>query len=316
MFQNKITTMRIFLTIISITIYWSLSAQIQIPQDTIPHVIQFSIINNTDRTLTVDYQEEDLPQRIKTFKIEFNDADLIVTSSLEKIKNKRKYNYITRLNIAPISQTPLVKNNNELDRQQWALKKKQIGDKVIWKNIAEGQIYPNSQYLLTYEVIKNKKFGFDCEHPPTFKFKQKWPYLVGATSGLGAIIISQVVRNNAIIDRDSALIYKDLYEEAWRSGKTLNQAEDFLESNNNSFEKAKDKNKNQKNLFWIGSSIIAASAIGYLTHWRIYKNNNQLYLDNKDQCEKQSAYLDINPIFNYNPQNDNNQIGLALTYTF
>lgn len=297
-----------------------LSAQsFEVPKDTFEHQILFSIFNNENNNLDIKILEEkQLENEIEKFKIFINDADLVINTNLKPLR--RKQSYTTDFNLRILGSNKISYNQNNISNQPVSIRRKMFANKITWKNIAEGKVFPNSNYLLTYTVIKNRVLGIDCLNPPSFKWKQQWKYLAGFSLGIGTVAASRIIRDAALSDISDANEYREAYIDLWKAGSTKNDAQEALEENNYSFDRATGKNGTQKALFWIGTSLYAVSALGYLINWRVYVKKNELYDANKEQCKNYSInYFEIKPMIEANPMINsgiNQHLGLSLTYTF
>ncbi len=133
---------------------------------------------------------------------------------------------------------------------------------LVWKDALEQVL----EFGVPYELVVQKTLlgPVDLEAiRPEFSSRHQWPYWTGAVAGLSLVGLAQIYKG----EKNAA---GDTYLEYWEDGRPEGEADPFLTE-------AQDKNKQVRNLSYIGWGITGVSAGIFIYHWQKVKGKQRIY---------------------------------------
>lgn len=193
--------------------------------------------------------------------VQLNDADLQVVYEIKGLQQGFEWQFLPALREGFYKQmTPLP--GQQEDSFEKAKLREPIAYTLIWKDALEHVL----EFGVPYELVVQKTLlgPVDLEAVrPEFKSRQHWPYWTSAAAGLSLVGLAQIYKQ----DKSTA---NDTYLQFWEDGRPLEDATPFLTE-------AQDRDKQVRNLSYIGWGITGVSAGIFTYHWLKVRGKQRIY---------------------------------------
>lgn len=155
----------------------------------------------------------------------------------------------------------------------------------------EGELIILLTIVHEFEVVLD--FEFNCNVEPQFTFGQRVPYLIGAATGVGAIVWGAVIEAEA----------QDKYDEYKMK----------LDSDDALYDEANREHKSAQALMISGGIVVAVDAALYFIRANKYKKRRTIF----DKYCVDGGVVEFRPKLDFpNIASPSGSVGLAINYTF
>lgn len=283
--------------------------------ETSNYPINFFVTNVVKKGFQI--QKLELPdstyELIKHVIPQFRDADLLISAPLKRLWwNNQSYQSTFTL-VDKVTNDTIYPSSWELENNDRWLTKKNTHNQILWKNITEDIISPESEYELIYTLKKSKKL-VDCNCEYKFTFLKHIPYVLATLSGAEMLRQGNNHFSEADIAFNNAQVAYDNYLTLWQEGflESLITENEFR-TNGEEYKRGEGLlNRSENKAIW-GYALMGSGIGGYFAHLIVNKINKKRL---KKYCQPPNNQLKIITKIGFNQNSNNQQLGLTLTYTF
>lgn len=282
--------------------------------DTSSYPIKFAVNNIAKKGFKV--QQLVIPdstyELIERVTPQFQDADLFISAPLKKLRGNEFYKASFIL-VDQLTNDTIFPSSWEMDNNDRWLKKKNTKNEILWKNVTEDVISPESNYELIYILNKHER-KVDCNCEYKFTALKHVPYAAAILAGGDMLRRSSNHFSDADKAFQNAQLAYDNYLSLWQNGaiESLITEKEF-DDTGDEYKRGEELLKKRKNKARWGYSLLGSGIGGYLTHLIINKRKKK-WLDK--YCPRKTNSVEIKPEIGFSPNSTNHQMGINLTYTF
>jgi hypothetical protein len=234
---------------------------------------------------------------IQQMDVELQDFEFVITYQLAPLKDEQYYQVAIeftqngkKLDVLPAfisGDVGRINNTTRSDKQE-----------ITWTDLLEQYLNLDGEisFSLTAELWGKPllPFGIECDNPPVFSLKQKWPHYASGLTGVAAFGSGLVLFNRA----------ENIYENEYLTAITETEAEPF-------YQDANRKRRTGLSLMYTGAGVVLVDLIWYSVRQIRYNQRKKAF----DRFCNQRVSL--SPVY-LAPldQSGNAQAGLRLTCRF